>query len=132
MNAADAVDAADANNPHASASAAAGAQWKARFGGQTEATAQEVASECCVAEWLRCHRQRSDSGRCARCGEAESYGRVVVPFGTGRHVWLHHACWRDWYRHRREQARLAFACLGIRPPAANSADTKSSNDLGGV
>ena len=102
----------------------------ARFDGeQTEVAAREVAFECCVAEWLRRHPQRSDPGRCARCGEAESYGRVVVPFGTGRHVWLHHACWRDWFRDRREQARLALACLGIEPHAAGGADTKSSNDL---
>ena len=35
-----------------------------------------------VLEWLNQHLAPSPSGRCAWCGELESRGAVVLPFGT--------------------------------------------------
>jgi hypothetical protein len=49
------------------------------------------------------------------CGNPESAGAAVVPFGVGeRHAWLHPDCWPSWHAHRRATASLAIAeMLGI-------------------
>jgi hypothetical protein len=67
--------------------------------------------------------ERGDTWRAE--GVRVRLSRICGVAGTGGM-----SCWRDWYRDRREQARLALACLGIEPPAAGGADTKSSNDFG--
>ena len=84
--------------------------------GCSRAQAAALAVECCVVEWLNRHPAPSTPGRCAWCGEAESSGTVVLPFGTepGTHTWLHSECWHDWHRARRTNATVLLNSMGIR------------------
>lgn len=97
-------------------------RWHAHFtarslAGGHIATAQAVAYECCVSEWLDQNPIRSEPGRCLRCGAA-SASEPVIPFGTAAtgHAWLHLGCWPDWFADRKAQAREALAELGIVAP----------------
>ena len=84
-------------------------------GGLPRADAEAQAFECCVVEWLNRNPTPSAAGRCVWCGQAESHGAVVVPYGTepGTHAWLHAECWPAWQEVRRSQAREALARMGI-------------------
>ena len=77
--------------------------------------AETMALECCVVEWLNQHPAASAPGRCAWCGNAESPGAVVLPFGTepGTHTWLHAECWSGWHRARKTDAIAALGAMGI-------------------
>lgn len=82
-------------------------------GGAPEPRAREMARESCIVRWLDRHPAASPAGRCAQCGEAETRGAVVVPFGTGPHAWLHPGCWPAWSAGRRAAAERALTALGI-------------------
>ena len=80
--------------------------------------------DACMVKWLNQHPAPSASGRCAWCGELESRGAVVLPFGTepGTHTWLHAHCWPAWHQSRREEAAIALgvadaACRRCNPSA---------------
>jgi hypothetical protein len=81
--------------------------------------AEARAFECAVVEWLNRNPAPSSPGWCAGCGNPESAGAVVVPFGGdgSRHAWLHPGCWPTWYARRCHQAALALRTLGIEAPA---------------
>jgi hypothetical protein len=82
--------------------------------------ADNIAFECCVAEWLRQHPAPSDPSRCAWCHRHDSAGHTIVPFGTDSHghTWLHHECWNDWYASRKAVAAAALVSMGLVPPVA--------------
>jgi hypothetical protein len=100
-------------------------QWRSFFdkrcrmaatsGRQPRVNAETMAFECCVAEWLNQHPAPSAPGRCAWCGNAESPGAVVLPFGTepGTHTWLHAECWSSWHRARKTDAIAALGAMSI-------------------
>jgi hypothetical protein len=99
--------------------------WRAHFderagvaefnGRQTRADAEAVAFECCIINWLNRHPEHSDPGRCAWCGNGDSAGCQVVPFGTHEHghTWLHSRCWSAWHGRRVQQAIEALRQLDI-------------------
>jgi hypothetical protein len=84
-------------------------------GGVARADAEARAFDCCVVEWLNRNPAPSVAGRCAWCGQSESYGAIIVPYGTepGGHAWLHAECWPAWYELRRSNARRALVQMGI-------------------
>jgi hypothetical protein len=92
-------------------------RWRmaATSGRQPHVHAETMALECCVVEWLNQHPAPSAPGRCAWCGNAESPGAVVLPFGTepGTHAWLHAECWSGWHRARKTDAIAALSAMGI-------------------
>ena len=82
------------------------------IGGQPEAEATAFA--CCVAEWLDQHPAPSPPGRCRWCGNQESAGALVLPFGaTPCHAWLHAECWPAWHKGRSAEAIAALEALGL-------------------
>jgi hypothetical protein len=84
-------------------------------GGLPRADAEAQAFECCVVEWLNRNPTPSGVGRCLWCGQPETHGAIVVPFGTepGTHVWLHTECWPAWHELRRSQAQQALMRMGV-------------------
>jgi hypothetical protein len=84
-------------------------------GGLPRADAETQAFECCVVEWLNRNPAPSAAGRCSWCGQPESHGAVVVPYGMrpGTHAWLHTECWPTWQEFRRSQARETLTRIGI-------------------
>jgi hypothetical protein len=84
-------------------------------GGLPRADAEAQAFECCVVEWLNRNPTPSATGRCLCCGQPETYGAIVVPYGTqpGTHAWLHTECWPAWQEFRRSKAQEALARVGI-------------------
>jgi hypothetical protein len=84
-------------------------------GGLLRADAEAQAFECCVVEWLNRNPTPSAAGSCLWCGQPETHGAVVVPYGThpGTHAWLHTECWPAWQEFRRSQAREALTRIGI-------------------
>jgi hypothetical protein len=99
------------------------ADWREHFaervavamidGGQPEPQAREMARESCIVRWLDLHPVTSAPGRCAHCGEPETRGAAIVPYGTGPHAWLHPRCWPAWSDRRRREAERALAAVGI-------------------
>jgi hypothetical protein len=90
-------------------------------GGLTRSEAEARALEHCLVEWLNRHPLSSQAGHCLWCGNTESAGAAVVPFGVGeRHTWLHPGCWPEWHRRRRADAMAALNAIGI-PAAARTA-----------
>jgi len=87
----------------------------ATSGGQPRVQAETMALGRCVVEWLNQHQAPSAPGRCAWCGNAESPGAVVLPFGTepGTHTWLHADCWSGWHRARKADAIASLGAMGI-------------------
>ena len=87
-------------------------------GSQTRADAEALAFECCLVEWLDRHPERSNAGRCARCGKPDRDRHAVVPFGSESHghTWLHPDCWTDWIQDRRGRAQQALAAMGLDAP----------------
>jgi hypothetical protein len=83
--------------------------------GLPRADAEAQAFECCVVEWLNRNPTPSAAARCSWCGQPESHGAVIVPYGTqpGTHAWLHTECWPAWQKFRRSQAQEALAQMGI-------------------
>ena len=77
-------------------------------------TAEAQAFEACIVEWLNRNPAPSPMGRCAWCGQLESEGASIVPFGTepGTHAWLHGECWRPWQDARRAEAMKALSRIG--------------------
>jgi hypothetical protein len=84
-------------------------------GGLPRADAEAQAFECCVVEWLNRNPTPSGAGRCAWCGQPQTHGAVVVPYGTepGTHAWLHAECWPAWHELRRSHAQQALMRMGI-------------------
>jgi len=84
-------------------------------GGLPRADAEAQAFECCVVEWLNRNPKPSAAGRCLWCGQTESRGAVVVPYGTefGTHAWLHAECWPACHELRRSQAQQALMRMGV-------------------
>jgi hypothetical protein len=84
-------------------------------GGLPRADAEAQAFECCIVEWLNRYPTPSIAGRCAWCGQSESHGAVVVPYGTelGTHAWLHAECWPTWHELRRSHAQEALMRMRI-------------------
>jgi hypothetical protein len=80
-------------------------------GGLPRSDAEAQAFECCVVEWLNRNPTPSAAGRCSWCGQPESHGAVVVPYGTqpGTHAWLHTECWPAWQEFRRSKAQEVLA-----------------------
>jgi hypothetical protein len=80
---------------------------------RSEAEAQ--AFECCIVEWLNRNPTPSGAGRCLWCGQPESHGAVVVPYGTepGTYAWLHTECWPAWQGFGRSQAHEALTRIGV-------------------
>ena len=73
-------------------------------------------------EWLNRHPCKSDPDRCTWCGNLNSDGHAIVPFGTENpgHTWLHPECWHGWHQQRRTEGAAAIRDLGIAAPAASS------------
>ena len=105
-----------------------------RRNGCSPTKAGALAFECCVVEWLNRHPAPTAPGRCSWCGEAESTGTVILPFGTEpeTHTWLHRRCWGAWHQKRRSDAISALSGVfehensnsqlqGCRPRADSSA-----------
>jgi hypothetical protein len=84
-------------------------------GGLPRADAQARAFGCCVVEWLNRNPTPFGAGRCAWCGQPESHGAVIVPYGTqpGNHAWLHAECWPAWHEFRRSHAQQALMRMGV-------------------
>jgi hypothetical protein len=84
-------------------------------GGLPRADAEAQAFERCIVEWLNRNPTPSAAGRCLWCGQTESRGAVVVPYGTelGTHAWLHAECWPAWHEVRRSHAQQALMRIGI-------------------
>ena len=81
-------------------------------------TDQDRTPETLIVQWLDEHPAPSTPGRCAWCGNPESLGPMVVPFGTepGTHAWLHPECWSPWHRARRAEAATALGLTtGVGP-----------------
>ena len=79
------------------------------------AKAETQALERCIVEWLNRNPTPSAAGRCLWCGQPESHGAVVVPYGTqpGTHAWLHTECWPAWQEFRRSHAQQALMRMGV-------------------
>jgi hypothetical protein len=85
--------------------------------GLTRSEAESRAIEHCINEWLSRNPSASPPERCLWCGEPESTGAAIVPFGKGEcHAWLHSRCWPAWYRRRRADALTALRPIGIPVP----------------
>jgi hypothetical protein len=84
-------------------------------GGLPRADAEAHAVECCIVEWLNRNPTPSAAGRCLWCGQTETHGAVVVPYGTepGTHAWLHAECWPAWHEFRRSHAQKTLMRMGI-------------------
>ena len=86
----------------------------------SDKTLREVAEQRaytgCIVEWLNQHPVSSKPGQCAACGNPNTRGTPVVPFGIGPHVWLHSECWSGWSAKRRASAEIALAECGICNP----------------
>jgi hypothetical protein len=87
----------------------------AEFDGVPHADAEAQAFERCIVEWLNRNPTPSAAARCLWCGQSESPGAVVVPYGTelGTHAWLHPECWPGWHDLRQSRSREALARMGI-------------------
>jgi hypothetical protein len=74
----------------------------AKNGMETEAVLEDLELKRRVVEWLNLHPAPSAPGSCAWCGQHESPGAVVLPFGTepNTHTWLHAECWPAWHKAR--------------------------------
>jgi hypothetical protein len=80
--------------------------------------AERRACQSCVAEWLNRNPPKSSPhDKCAHCGQPETGGAVILPFGTTTHVWLHGDCWRVWHSERIAHAEKALAAMGVVMPA---------------
>jgi hypothetical protein len=84
-------------------------------GGLSRNEVEAQAFECCIVEWLNRNPTPSGAGRCTWCGQTETNGAVVVPYGTepGTHAWLHTECWPAWQEFRRSQALESLTRIGI-------------------
>jgi hypothetical protein len=105
-------------------------QWRSFFDKRcrmaaTSLNTETMALECCVVEWLNQRPAPSAPGRCIWCGDAESPGAVVLPFGTepGTHTWLHAECWSGWHRARRMDAIAALGAGIVAATIATAGDT---------
>ena len=87
-------------------------------GSMTRGEAEKLAFEGCVVEWLNKTSEASPPGLCAWCGDGQSGGSVVLPFGNDMHghTWLHSGCWEPWQGRRRQRAIVELARFGIAPP----------------
>jgi hypothetical protein len=79
------------------------------------ADAEALAFDCCIVEWLNRNPAPSFGGRCSWCGQSESHGAAIVPYGTepGTHARLHRECWPAWHELRRSQAQQALMRIGV-------------------
>ena len=77
--------------------------------------AEAEAFQNCVVAWLNHYPAVSPAGRCAWCGYPDSRDVVVLPFGTGPHIWLHGKCWSSWHLERQAKAAAALASMGVGP-----------------
>ena len=75
--------------------------------------AEAIAYERRLVEWLNANPASSMPDKCAECGESETPGNVLKPYGTTTSVWLHSGCWPVWRDKRVEKARDALAAQGI-------------------
>jgi hypothetical protein len=84
-------------------------------GGLPRADAEAQALEFCLVEWLNQNPAPSVAGCCSWCGQSESHGAIVVPYGTepGTHAWLHPECWPTWHELRRCHAQQALMQIGV-------------------
>jgi hypothetical protein len=115
------------------------ADWRSRFvyrkeiaeqdRGLSPPEAERCAFECCVIEWLNANPKPSPAGICTWCGQADTKGSVVLPFGSdpGTHAWLHATCWQAWHQSRRIEAIATLASFGIqlRDEQSGTAENKS-------
>ncbi len=85
-------------------------------GGLSRPDAEAQALGCCVVAWMNMYPVASDPNRCAHCGEPESTGAQVIPFGDGP-VWLHCGCWRMWWSARENEAIRFLRMSGVHPKA---------------
>ena len=81
--------------------------------------AEARAFDFCVVEWSNRQPTRSSPNCCCWCGGMKREDNVLLPFGTESvgHAWLHSACWRSWYEHRKAAAIAALTAMGIAPKA---------------
>lgn len=77
--------------------------------------AEAEAFQDCVVAWLNHYPAASPSGRCSWCGHPDSRDVVVLPYGTGPHIWLHGKCWSSWRTERQAKAAEALASMGVGP-----------------
>jgi hypothetical protein len=96
--------------------------------GRSPATAERLAFERCVLEWLEANPKPSIPAQCSWCGKLETVNTAVVPFGTepGTHAWLHLECWQAWHRARRTQAAEALTLMGVGPASSKQRAEKSA------
>jgi hypothetical protein len=89
-----------------------------QHGGLPRVEAEVRAVDCCIIEWLNRHPTRSSPNCCCWCGGMEREDNVLLPFGveSAGHAWLHSACWRPWYEHRKAEAAAVLRLIGIAAP----------------
>ena len=61
----------------------------------------------------------SSDERCLHCGVGHRSDDELLPvLASGGHVWVHNACWTDWYGLRRREAAAALNAIGLVLPAS--------------
>jgi hypothetical protein len=101
--------------PHADRVDPWGDERREPDGKPTRYDVKDRSFESFVVEWLNQHPAPSTPGRCVWCGNPETAGTIVLPFGTEpeSHTWLHAECWTDWHRARKVEAIAALKVQGI-------------------
>jgi hypothetical protein len=103
-------------------------RWRRKFEDRTivvqrvrnlpQAEAEYAAFDIVLVEFLNATHPDTDPSRCARCGQPETPGGVLLPIGVGeRHAWLHNECWEPWRADRRTKAIAELTEAGIERPA---------------
>lgn len=86
---------------------------------EPEVPVETLTFENRIVDWQYRNPASSTPDRCLWCGQIESSGASIVPFGfePGGHAWLHGECWPHWYRARRAEAAKALDANGALPDA---------------
>ena len=89
-------------------------------GGFARSEAERLAFADMVACWLSAQPVPASAyERCVHCGGGHrSYDELLPVLASGGHVWVHNACWTEWYGLRRQQAAAALRAAGLVLPAS--------------
>jgi hypothetical protein len=78
-----------------------------------QASAKAEAFKQVVIEYLDDTYPDTDPRVCAHCRRLDLPLTPTVPYGVGRHAWLHPRCWEPWSEQRRVEAIAALAAMGV-------------------
>ena len=91
-----------------------GVETAIRMRGLEPIEARKEAFRGLVVDYLNATFPRNyDPSRCVWCA---SPSPVLLPIGTGPHVWLHSDCWTPWRARRRAEAIDQLAAMKIEAP----------------